>query len=102
MLTYLLMKDSMAFSLFSFKDTQVGAQRKVKLKFNPFFSMFPFDPPENVKKTSGFRTFSGESKGNFGKKRVNSFLANVLILYPLKRNKTKCFSNDFYLIALAG
>ena len=31
--------------------------------------MFPFDPPEKVFK--GFRMFSGGSKRNIGKKRVN-------------------------------
>ena len=31
--------------------------------------MFPFDPPENVKKPP-FLTFSGGSKGNIGKERV--------------------------------
>ena len=33
--------------------------------------MLPFDPSENVRKPFGFMMFSGGSKGNIGKKRVN-------------------------------
>ena len=39
----------------------------------PFFSMFPFDSFENTSETIRFLTFSGGSKGNFGKKWVNTF-----------------------------
>ena len=33
--------------------------------------MFPFDPPENIRKP-GFLMFSEGSKGNIGRKWVNS------------------------------
>ena len=35
-----------------------------------FFSIIPFDPPENIRKTKGFLMFLGGSKVNIGKKRV--------------------------------
>ena len=44
-----------------------------------FFPMFPFDPPppppkkkKEKKKTKGFLMFSGRSKGNTERKRVNN------------------------------
>ena len=33
-----------------------------------FFAIFPFNPPENIRK---LKRFSGGSKGNIGKKRIN-------------------------------
>ena len=41
------------------------------------FSMFSFDPPENVRKTFGFLIFSGGSKRNIGKKRVKDYLLGM-------------------------
>ena len=35
--------------------------------------MFPFDPPENIRKPSVLFMFSGGSKGNVRKKRVKPF-----------------------------
>ena len=35
---------------------------------NPFFPMFPFDPPENIRKRLVFRYFQGDQKGTLGKK----------------------------------
>ena len=49
-----------------------------------FLSMFPFDPPENIRKTNifppdthtyvhvSFQMFPGRSKGNIGSKKVKA------------------------------
>ena len=44
-----------------------------KLCLTLFFPMFSFDPPENIRKPLGFLMFSGGSKGNVVKKRVNAY-----------------------------
>ena len=48
-----------------------STKKRIMLTF--FFSVFPFDSPENIRKTKGFLKvflmFSGGSKGNIGKKR---------------------------------
>ena len=37
----------------------------------PYFSMFPFDPPENIRKPLVFWCFQGGQKGTLGSKRLN-------------------------------
>ena len=50
--------------------------KKIKLSLeypaNPFFPMFPFDPPENLRKPKVFWYFQGGLKENIGRKRANS------------------------------
>ena len=41
---------------------------------NPFFPMFPFDPPENIRKRLVFRYFQGDQKGTLGKKRLRAIV----------------------------
>ena len=74
------------------------------------FSMFPFDPPENIRKPKVFMMFSGGSKRNIGKKRVKGTLENMFLkiffifnpfhatdffLYPLKTSENLRFSDIF-------
>ena len=47
-----------------------------------FFPMFPFDPPENIRKP-GFLMFSGESKGNIGKKGLMGNDRKAVVDYKL-------------------
>ena len=86
-----------------------------------FTQMFPFDPPESIRKpnvfwclqTKCFLMFARESKGNIAKKRVkrhgviinygincsevliNLFVTNVLILYSQKTLENLLFSDVF-------
>ena len=48
-----------------------NAQLKIAVGLPLLFSIFPFDPPENTRKPKVFLIFSGVSKGNIGKKKVN-------------------------------
>ena len=43
-----------------------------KCSLSLFFPMFPFDPPESIRKPKVL--FSGGSKGNNGKKRVKMLM----------------------------
>ena len=42
--------------------------KKQLLKLTFFFQMFPFDPPENVRKPKVFLCFHGHQKGTSGRK----------------------------------
>ena len=46
--------------------------------------MFPFDPPENIRKIFGFMMFSGGSKLNIGNKWVNQMKNEIFkIVSPI-------------------
>ena len=52
------------------KHLLFGSRKSFLVPLIPFFTMFPFDPPENIRKpqkTFGFLVFPGGSKGNIGK-----------------------------------
>ena len=40
--------------------------------------MFPFDPPENIKKTLFFLCFQGEQEGKLGRKGLKAYLLTQL------------------------
>ena len=65
------------------------------LCINPFlpnpFPNVPFDPPWKHQKNFSFVMFSGGSKGNTGKKRVNPSHANGQFLFLLKSKKNREF-----------
>ena len=46
-----------------------------------FFPMFPFDPPENIRKPKVFRCFQGDQKGTLGRKGLISSVISMLIYY---------------------
>ena len=52
----------------------MGTSSKVNVELTIFFPMFPFDPPENIRKPKVSE--SRESKGNIREKRVNVELTN--------------------------
>ena len=41
-----------------------------------YFPMFPFDPPENIRKPLVFRYFQGDQKGTLGSKGLTENLRN--------------------------
>ena len=44
-----------------------------------FFPMFPFDPPENIRKPKAFLCFQGDQKGTLGRKGLTrKYYCNVL------------------------
>ena len=43
----------------------------VSLRLTLFFPMFPFDPPENIRKPLGFGCFQGDQEGTLGRKGLN-------------------------------
>ena len=53
------------------------------LKLTLSFPRFPFDPHEKHQKAFGFLMFSGGSKGNTGKKRVNKSKVVFMFINPL-------------------
>ena len=53
-----------------------------------FFPMFPFDPPENIRKPLVFWSFQGDQKGKVGRKRLTCKM-NILILNPYRYYNTK-------------
>ena len=68
---------------------------KISFALILFFPMFPFEPPENIRKLKvfrgikGFLMFSGESKASIGKKRVNSTHSLWFYLVLWVYNNTK-------------
>ena len=42
-----------------------------------FFPMFPFDPPENIKKPAVFICFQGDQKGILGRKGFKIFVKHI-------------------------
>ena len=52
---------------------KIPRNSKKFISLTPFFPMFPFDPPENIRKPKVFLCFQGGLKGNIGKKRVKIF-----------------------------
>ena len=51
--------------------------------------MFPFGPPENIKKVFGFLMFSGGSKKNIGIKRVQILLPFEFITHNFDLNRIR-------------
>ena len=43
--------------------------------------MFPFDPPENIRKPKNFWCFQGDQKGTLGSKGLNEFNYMVIIAF---------------------
>ena len=43
-----------------------------------FFPMFPFDPPENIRKPKVFWCFQGDQKGTLGSKGLKKHFANFM------------------------
>ena len=43
-----------------------------------FFPMYPFHPPENIRKPLVFLYFQGDQKGKLERKRLVSFIEHVL------------------------
>ena len=43
--------------------------------------MFPFQPPENIRKTSDFDVFQGDQKGTLGRKGLNYVNQCVWLLF---------------------
>ena len=56
---------------------------KISFALILFFPMFPFDPPENIRKPWVFWRFQGDQKGTMGRKVLNIFSV-VLVLSNLK------------------
>ena len=44
-----------------------------------FFPMFPFDPPENIRKPKAFSCFQGDQKGTLERKGLNKALAAIFL-----------------------
>ena len=51
-----------------------GLNPLIKLVFNPFLPIFPFDPPENITKPKVFLYFQGYQKGALGRKGLIQLL----------------------------
>ena len=70
------------------KQSQLLATRDKKLVLNEltlFFPIFPFDPPEKIRKPSVFLYSRGNQKGTLGSKRLikfNPFHDTGLFIYP--------------------
>ena len=63
--------------------------------------MFPFDPPENIRKPKVFRCFQGDQKGTLGSKGLNfrssgSKLESVTCTFAKNRTPSQVFFEGFH------
>ena len=61
---------------------------------NLFFPIFPFDPPENIKKPKFFQCFWGDQTGTLGKKKLISRRSISNILLDLNSRVTRNFAKS--------
>ena len=74
--------------------------RKAKLGYlTLFFPMFPFDPPENIRKPLVFCFFKGDQKGALGRKGLKSkspYLARMWQNMDQKNSEYGHFSHSVF------
>ena len=56
-----------------------------------FLPMFPFDPPENIRKPLVFWCFQGDQKGTLGRKGLSSAKYAKYVFWPLNIKVLKVF-----------
>ena len=80
--SYLLFENSCIYLANKYLNLEFNHYIQLVIKLTLFFPMFPFDPPENIRKSLVFWCFQGDQKGILGRKglRIRYFVKRILTI----------------------